>query len=428
MKLAIIIVTFFVFFFLPEGWLPQGHPVTEGLLLLKDYARQHVILCLLPAFFIAGGISVFLKKEAVIRYFGAKAKKVVAYSVAAVSGSILAVCSCTVLPLFAGIYKKGAGIGPATTFLYSGPAINILAIILTANVLGIELGLARAIGAIVFSVVIGLLMNLIYRSEEKERISNDAFVFTREETSAFSLSKATASILVIAGILVFANWSDTGQPGFWTAVFSAKWIIVTILSVVVFLFGGLWYGVKWWKLIAVVMITAALFLLFPGNFLLIFGMGVIGFALALYTTAGLAEEWTKSTETFAKQILPLLFIGVLIAGILLGRPPEGEGIIPSSWISSSVGGNTVSANLFAAIAGAFMYFATLTEIPILQGLLGAGMGKGPALALLLAGPALSLPNMLVIRSVLGTQKTLTFVMLVVVMATLSGMLFGFVAN
>lgn len=423
MKLIAIVFVFFGVFFLPEALLPSGNPITEGLLLLKDYAREHVILCLLPAFFIAGGISVFLKKEAVIRYFGAQARRVVAYSVAAVSGSILAVCSCTVLPLFAGIYKRGAGIGPATTFLYSGPAINILAIILTANVLGVELGLARAIGAIVFSVVIGLLMHLIYGSEEKKRAADDTFTFSTDETTVFPLRKAAATILAIVGILIFANWADTGQSGFWMTVYTHKWKIVAAFSVLVLFLSGLWYRIKWWKLSAVAVISLILLFFFPSNYLLCFGVGIIGYAAALYTTKGVSAEWVRSTKDYAKQILPLLFIGVLVAGVLLGRP-SGEGVIPSSWIAQSVGGNTITANLFAAVAGAFMYFATLTEIPILQGLLGAGMGKGPALALLLAGPALSLPNMLVIRSVLGTQKTISFVLLVVVMATLSGMVFG----
>jgi len=417
---------FLLVFFLPSAWLISANPVSEGLLLLKDYARAHVILCLLPAFFIAGGISVFLRREAVMRYLGVRAKKVVAYSVAAVSGGILAVCSCTVLPIFAGIYKRGAGIGPATTFLYSGPAINILAIVLTANVLGMELGLARAVGAIVFSVVIGLLMHLIYRSDEEKRVEADSFVFGEEE-DGFPMSRAVSTILVTAGILVFANWSNSDESCVWGVILSIKWILVSVLSAAALLAGVFWYGVRWWKILTLASIALILYFFFPAKPLLVFGIGAVGFATALFTTKGLSEEWADSTWGFAKQILPLLFIGVFVAGILLGRQGE-EGLIPSSWIASSVGGNSLGSNLFASIAGAFMYFATLTEIPILQGLIGLGMGKGPALALLLAGPALSLPNMLVIRSVLGTKKTITFILLVITMATASGMIFGAVAG
>jgi len=379
-KLVLIIAVFLACFYLPLGSLRFRSAIFESLALVKWYAREHVLLCLVPAFFIAGAIGVFISQASVIKYLGAGANKVLAYGVASVSGTILAVCSCTVLPLFAGIYRMGAGLGPATAFLYSGPAINVLAIILTAKVLGFELGVARAVGAIAFSIAIGLLMHLIYRREEIEKAG------VQMQMPQPEVSKPLWQNLIyfasMVGILVFANWAKSqDNAGAWAAIYSAKWIITGVFA------------------------------------------AVLIFVLVMWFKKDELSEWLETTWGFAKLILPLLFIGVLIAGALLGRPGH-EGLIPSEWVSRAVGGNSIQANLFAAVAGAFMYFATLTEVPILQGLIGAGMGKGPALALLLAGPALSLPNMLVIRSIMGTQKTIVFVALVVVMATISGIIFG----
>ena len=379
----LILLVFLLAYLLPFANFPFGGPLKEALLMLQEYAREHVLLCLVPAFFIAGGISVFVNQQAVIKYFGAQANKVLAYGVASVSGTILAVCSCTVLPLFSGIYKRGAGIGPATAFLYSGPAINVLAIILTARVLGMELGIARAVGAVLFSVIIGLMMHLIFIKEERAKAEN-ALNFTGEEEEEIRpLWKNGLYFASMVLILIFANWSGAtkGEGGLWGFIFKIKWALTGL-----FLASLILMLIAWFK-------------------------------------KDELKEWTASTWTFSKQILPLLFIGVLVAGALLGRPGH-EGLIPSRWVASLVGGNSLFANFFASVAGALMYFATLTEVPILQGLIGAGMGKGPALALLLAGPALSLPNMLVIRSVIGTKKTLVFVTLVVVMATISGVIFG----
>ena len=361
--------------------LPDG-PFSESLALLQDYAHHHVLTCLVPAFFIAGGIAVFVSKASVMKYFGPAANKVLAYGVASVSGSVLAVCSCTVLPLFSGIHKRGAGLGPAVAFLYSGPAINVLAIILTARVLGWEFGLARAVGAVVFSVVIGFLMHLIFLKEEKERAAGAGFAVPQDDDKP--LWKQALFFGAMIAILVFANWgrpADGMENTLYGFVYTVRYVIAAVFLAVLLLMLAFW---------------------FKRNEL---------------------KEWTASTWGFAKQIMPLLFIGVVVAGFLLGRPGHAA-LIPSKWVASLVGGNSLWANFFASISGAFMYFATLTEVPILQGLLGAGMGKGPALALLLAGPALSLPNMLVIRSVLGTKKTLTYISLVVIMATISGMVFG----
>jgi hypothetical protein len=406
-------------------YMPLSSPrffggITESFHLLHEYAREHVILCLLPALFIAGGLAVFLKKEAVMKYLGPKAKKVVAYGVASVSGTVLAVCSCTVLPLFAGIYRMGAGLGPASAFLYAGPAINVLAIILSARVLGIEIGVARAVGAVVFSIVIGILMHVIFRKEEVRRSAGFQFSGGEDSQPLYQRILVFASLV---GLLIFANWSaPESASGLWHTVWSVKWLVTSVFAVLIAAASVLWLGVRLWKLLLVALITAVTAVLGAGS-LASFGLGICAFAWALSSSEGEGRRWAEETWGFAKLILPLLFAGVLVAGALLGRPGH-EGWIPSEWVEAAVGGNSFRANLLASVAGAFMYFATLTEIPIVQGLIGAGMGKGPALALLLAGPALSLPNMLVIRTVLGTRKTVTFVSLVIVMATISGVFFG----
>jgi len=420
--LTIIAITFLLFFYLPLNSQRLQNAVIEALYLTQWYAREHVLLCLIPAFFIAGAIAVFVSQASVMKYLGAKANKVLAYGVASVSGTILAVCSCTVLPLFAGIYRMGAGLGPATAFLYSGPAINVLAIILTARILGLELGIARAVGAIVFSVVIGLLMHFIFRREEYEKA--DSQMAMPEPEVSRPLWQNGLYFAVMVAILVFANWGrPDANSGFWFGIYSAKWVITGIASLLFAFVLVYWFKVDWWKTLIIGIITIIFIIVFPHEPMIPFAVAVIGLSIITATGKGETKDWFDQSWGFAKQIMPLLFFGVLVAGLLLGRPGE-EGIIPSSWISQSVGGNSIWANLFASTAGAFMYFATLTEVPILQGLIGSGMGKGPALALLLAGPALSLPNMLVIRSVMGTKKTAIFVLLVIVMATISGMIYG----
>lgn len=381
-KLILYLIVFLAAFYIPFSDPVIKNAIYEAFLMLQEYASEHVILCLIPAFFIAGAIANFISQQSVIKYFGGQAKKWIAYSVASVSGAILAVCSCTVLPLFAGIYKRGAGIGPATAFLYSGPAINVLAIILTARVLGWQLGLARAIGAIVFALVIGILMAVIFRKEDQERLSgtmNNSIEIKEKRKGWQNIIYFLSMILV----LIFANWArPIEMTGIWAMIYNIKWPVTIIL-----LFLLAFMLIKWFK-------------------------------------KDELKEWLESTWEYAEQILPLLFAGVLIAGFLMGRPETNAGIIPAEWVSRFVGGNSLMANFTASILGAFMYFATLTEIPILQGLIGLGMGEGPALALLLAGPALSLPNMLVIRSVMGTKKTIVFVLLVVIMATTSGLIYG----
>ncbi|HOX40445.1 MAG TPA: permease [Candidatus Brocadiia bacterium] len=425
-KLAVIVIAFMACFHLPVEKLQEservGNALWESLYLVRWYAQEHVLLCLVPAFFIAGAIGVFVSQASVMKYLGADANKALAYGVASVSGTILAVCSCTVLPLFAGIYRMGAGLGPASAFLYSGPAINVLAIVLTARILGFELGVARAVGAISFSVIIGLVMHFIFRREELEKMHAQA-AMPQPEVSR-PLWKNAFFFASMVGILVFANWGrPDAQTGAWHAIYSAKWIITALFSVALGLILVFWLGMPWKRIAATGVASAAAAIAFRHEPMIPFGVAVIGLSWATSADKGEGGEWFGTTWTFAKQILPLLLGGVFVAGALLGRPGH-EGLIPSEWIVRSVGGNSLGANFFAAFAGAFMYFATLTEVPILQGLIGSGMGKGPALALLLAGPALSLPNMLVIRSVMGTKKTVVFVSLVIVMATATGMAYG----
>ena len=375
--------------FLSAFYVPWSRPIIrqsglEAFMMLQEYAREHVLTCLIPAFFIAGAIAVFVSQASVLKYFGAKANKILSYSVASVSGTILAVCSCTVLPLFAGIYTRGAGIGPATAFLYSGPAINVLAISLTAKILGWQLGLARAVGAVFFAVVTGLLMALIFRKDDASRTEGQIYV-PESDAKERTLLQDALYILTMVLILIFAAFAKPtpGSTGLWPAVFAAKWYITVCLLI------------------------------------------ILGFMLKAWFTKDECKNWVESSWGFMKQIFPLLGGGVLVAGFMLGRPGH-PALIPEQWVQSLLGGNSVWANLIASLSGALMYFATLTEVPILQGLLGAGMGKGPALALLLAGPALSLPNMLVIGSVMGVKKTATFCGIIVVMSTIAGMLYGYI--
>lgn len=413
---------FLLCFYLPVGRLWFDSALLGSLELLRWYAREHVILCLVPALFIAGAISVFVSQASVIKYLGPKANKFLAYGVGSVSGAILAVCSCTVLPLFAGIWKNGAGLGPAIAFLYSGPAINVLAIILTARVLGLEIGFARALGAIFFSIFIGMFMYLIFYKEEKER--TEAMMDLPEPEIKRPLFQNILYFGSMVAILVFANW---GKPqtnsGFFNVVYSLKWVITSISAFIFGLILVFWFGMKWWKMVFAGIFVALLSLLFPGSQLIPFAGGVVALGIFTSTQKGEFENWFSATWELAKQIFPLLFVGILISGFLLGKP-GGQGIIPQQWVSKSVGGNSLLANFFSSIVGAFMYFATLTEVPIVQGLLGNGMGKGPALALLLAGPSLSLPSMLVIRSIMGTKRTAVYILLVVLMATITGMVFG----
>ena len=417
-----ILAAFLLCFFLPVGWGRFDAAVLEGLRLAKWYAREHVLLCLVPAFFIAGAIAVFVSQESVLRYLGARANKALAYAVASISGTVLAVCSCTVLPLFAGIYRMGAGLGPACAFLYSGPAINVLAIVLTARVLGLDIGIARAVGAISFSVLIGLAMEWIFRKEERQR--TEAQMAIPAPPVHRPLWRTALYFASMVAVLVFANWAKPAQEaGAWHAVWSAKWVLTGIAALALAVILVAWFGVRWWQMALAALPAAILAALLPGRPAVAFTAGAVGLAALTSVRQDETGEWFRQSWGFAKLILPLLLAGVLVSGALLGSPGS-EGLVPSAWVTRALGGNSLAANFFAAFAGALMYFATLTEVPIVQGLLASGMGKGPALALLLAGPALSLPSMLVIGSILGARKTLAFIALVVVMATAAGMIFG----
>jgi uncharacterized membrane protein YraQ (UPF0718 family) len=419
-----IVVGFIACYMLPVGQQRFDHALLEAAYLVKWYAQEHVLLCLVPAFFIAGAIGVFVSQASVMKYLGPQANKLLAYGVASVSGSILAVCSCTILPLFTGIYRMGAGLGPACAFLYSGPAINVLAMIMTARILGMELGLARAVGAVLFSVVIGYAMHLMFRKEEAAKAA--AALQMAEEQGGRPLWQTSLYFAMMVLILVFANFSKPEESaGLWFTLFSLKWQLTTLFAAGLGVMLVAWFKICAWKVVLVAAITSGTVILTGFNPIAGFTVGSLGLAWLTATDKGEGGAWFESSWSFAKQILPLLLIGVIASGFLLGRVGQ-EGMIPSEWVSKAVGGNSLQANFVASFAGAFMYFATLTEVPIIQGLMGAGMGKGPALALLLAGPALSLPSMLVINSVLGPKKTVAFVTLVVVMATLVGWVFGMV--
>lgn len=419
------ILGFFLFaYFMPIESESFKGAILAAFDLAKWYAQEHVLLCLIPAFFIAGTIAVFVSQAAVVKYFGAKAKKWVAYLVAAGSGTILAVCSCTVLPLFSSIHKRGAGLGPAIAFLYSGPAINILAIILTARILGIELGIARIVGAVSFSIIIGLIMTFIYRKEEKEKAVAQLAMLDLEEPRP--IWQTVLHFFILVAILVFVNWGKPADTieGFWYFMFANKWVITGLFGIGFAL--SMFYIIQVKKLYVILGTVAVIIsaIIFYSNPTITFVAALVATTIALSFSKDEPNQWLGETWGFTKQIMPLLAVGVLVAGFLLGSHNNNNGVIPNEWISALVGGNSLFSNFFASITGAFMYFATLTEIPILQGLINSGMGKGPALALLLAGPALSLPNMLVIRGVIGTQKTVVYVSLVVIMATLSGLIYG----
>lgn len=428
--LAVMVAVFLAIFYMPVESGTFRTAIDATLDLSKWYAREHVILCLLPAFLIAGVISVFVSQASVIKYFGANAKKWVAYTVASVSGTILAVCSCTILPLFSSIHKRGAGLGPAVAFLYSGPAINILAIILTARILGFEIGLARVIGAVTFAILTGVIMATIYRKEEKAKAAEQMNFPEVPETRPLWHTALHFFTLVI--ILVFANWGSPAEgdtSSLWYLIYANKWAITGVFGLALVYSMIYVLKLKAWQVLtgAVITMVSAFVFANPLITMVVAIAAVSTISLNDKSPDGENREWILSSWGFTKQIVPLLAIGVVIAGFLLGST-HGDtsipGVVPNHWVAWLVGGNSILANFFASVLGAFMYFATLTEVPILQGLMASGMGKGPALALLLAGPSLSLPNMLVIKSVMGTQKTIVYIGIVVVLSTIAGIIFG----
>ena len=421
----IVAAVFLMFYLVPMDAGRIGNAVTEALALVQWYVREHMLMGLLPALFIAGAVSAFVSKASVMRYLGAHASKFVSYAVASVSGCILAVCSCTILPLFAGIYSRGAGLGPATTFLYAGPAINVIAIFLTARVLGAQLGVARAVGAIVFSIVIGLIMHFIFRHEETVR-AEEQLAEPRPEVER-PLRQSMAVFASTVAILAFANWYAAGGTGISHAIYVARWPLTGASAIVLGVVLVRWFGLRAWTVVSAGAAVTALALLFPGRPLIPFLAGMAGLTVVAATGTRETRDWLDGSWDLARDILPLLFVGILVVGAMLGRPGH-EGLIPSAWVAGLVGDNSILSNMVAAVASGLMYFCTMTEIPIVQGLVGAGMAKGPALAFLLAGPAVSLPNILILRSVIGTRKTLVYLTLVLIMSTVTGALFGLFAG
>lgn len=375
-RLIYLLGAFALLFLYPLNNADTTAALLEGFFMLQEYVREHTLTCLVPALFIAGAVAAFVSQAAIIKYFAGGVSSWISYSVASVSGTMLAVCSCTVLPLFSSIYRRGAGMGPAIAFLYSGPAINVLAIILTARILGWELGAVRFVVSIFFAASIGWIMQLLFPSREGSAVTIQG---GRERP----LWQDLALFLSLIGFLIAATWSEPKEFGtFYSLVYSIKWPL------------------------------AAGFL------------GLVLLSSMIFFRSDERKTWLEETWSFTKLIVPYLFIGVFVAGWLLGRPGTGAGLIPAHYIEGLVGGDSLRACLFASLSGALMYFATLTEIPILQGLLGAGMGKGPALSLLLAGPAISLPSLLALRSIMGWKKTLVYALLVIAFSTMAGYIYG----
>jgi len=426
-KFGALVTVFAVAYFLPLSNPKVQNAIQEAFRLLQWYARNHTLPCVVPALFIAGAIITFLSQASVMRYLGPNSNKLLAYTVASVSGCILAVCSCSVLPMFAGIYQLGAGLGPATAFLYSGPAINILAIFLSARVLGFHIGAGRAIGAILFAFVIGLLMALIFRKSEKAR-AETAIRMPEPEAPTRPGWKSAA---ILAGMILFLVFSDWYNPG--NVVVKTtdgkqfKAVVINEMKDAIRFqleqdFGNFKLGDK------VTLPKAQIADMQEQRTWVIavhhirwYLAGIMGICVAFmvwrWCEPAERREWMHNTWEFTKLLVPLLYGGVFIVGFV-------SVLIPEKQVAQWVGDNSLRSNLVASVIGAFWYFATLTEIPITQALMKLGMHKGPVLALLLSGPALSLPNILVIRSVMGNKKTLVFCALVVVMSTIAGMIFG----
>jgi uncharacterized membrane protein YraQ (UPF0718 family) len=428
-KAAAFLGIFVVAYLLPLGSPKVREAILEAFRLLQWYAREHTLACVVPALFIAGAITTFLSQASVMRYLGPKANKLLAYGVASTAGCILAVCSCSVLPMFAGIYSLGAGLGPATAFLYSGPAINVLAIFLSARVLGFDIGLARAVGAIAFAFIIGLLMVAVFRKEEKKK-AQAALQMPEPPEASRPLWKTSLYFACMVLFLVFSDWynpgiatvtltdgtrmkvhvryetrdaltlqpyTETGQAAGEARTYLRSEIekIEPIPSLTLRI-----YNVRWY--LAGLMLLAVLAMVYS------------------WFSRDEINQWMEATWDFTKLLVPLLYGGVFVVGFI-------SVFLPEQYVASLVGDNSVLSNLVASVVGAFFYFATLTEIPITEALMKLGMVKGPALALLLAGPAVSLPNLLVIRSIMGSGKTAVFTGLVVVMATFTGVIFGYVS-
>ncbi len=425
-KSALLFGVFLMAYFLPVGHPKVSSAILEAFRLLQWYTVNHTLACVVPAMFIAGAIATFVSQASLIRYLGPRSNPTLAYGVAAVSGIILAVCSCSVLPMFAGIYQMGAGLGPASAFLYSGPAINVLAIFLSARVLGVELGAARAVGAIAFAVIIGLLMHGIFRREETER-SEQLLQLPDPPASPRRLWKTALFFTCMVLFLVFSDWYNTNDVTI--ALKDGTRIEANIrysrpdsLEVREYNSSGrLGTELRRVDRAEIEAVTHK-----PGFVMTIHGVkwhlaAAMGLAVAFMAWRWFSlhelRDWMNATRDFGLMIVPLLFAGVFVTGFV-------GGLIPEKYVAAWVGGNSFASNFIAAFAGMVWYFATLTEIPIVEMLMGLGMGKGPALTLLLAGPALSLPSLLVIHRIIGAQKTIVFCFLTVVLSMIVGLIFG----
>ena len=364
-KLLILVAVFLVFYLAPVDAAVVTTSIAAGLVLLQEYARLHVLTCLVPAFFIAGTIAVYVKKDAVMKLLGPTTRKSIAYPVASVSGGILAVCSCTILPLFTGIYKRGAGIGPAVAFLFTGPAINVTAILLTGSVLGWDFAVGRLVAAMAISIIAGLLMSFIFREHDRKTVENG---FTTGLESDVPYSNLTISFFFILQLAVLVIFGLAIDPSL-----KATLLILLIL--------------------------------------IIAGIAIFKFRKEH------TMEWFRETWNLTKKIMPYLFIGVFIAGMI-------ETLVPQEIVIALVGKNTIISNVIASTFGAFMYFATLTEIPIIQKLMVLGMGRGPALTLFLTGNALSLPSMIVLFKIMGSKQASAYILTIVALSAVGGWLFG----
>jgi len=424
---AALVGVFVVAYYLPLGDVKVDAAILEAFKLLQWYARNHTLACVVPALFIAGGITTFLSPSSVMRYLGPRSNKLAAYSVASVAGVVLAVCSCSVLPMFAGIYNLGAGLGPASAFLYSGPAINVLAIFLTARVLGFDIGLWRAIGAVGFAFIVGLGMAGIFHRSERRKVEAAAVM----PDPPAPARRGWQSGLLLAAMIAFLVFSDWYNPG--DAVI--RRVDGTVIRGVVLQetrdevmiqvqqnSGSIRAGERLTlPKSAIAEIVESKSWVMKIHQVRWYLAGVMLLAVAAMTWRWVERDeftqWMTHTWDFTKLLVPLLFGGVFVVGFI-------SALLPDQQIAHLVGDNSLGANLIGSVVGALFYFATLTEVPITQALLEHGMARGPALALLLAGPALSLPNMLVLVKIMGVRKTAVFCGIIVVVATAVGMLYG----
>jgi uncharacterized membrane protein YraQ (UPF0718 family) len=444
-----------------------GEPILtllqSGVSSLVSYLAAHVLLCLVPAFTIAGAMTALIPKEAITRYLGRDAPRWVSYPMAALGGFVLAVCSCTILPLFAGIYKQGAGLGPATTFLFVGPAINVLAVSYTGVAIGMDIAVARIILSVVFGIGIGLIMAFLYRRNDQahsERTNHGAFAAGAKLRPAVAVFLLLLLAVLIVGTLqidLFSGtyaqvtlpfdgaerWQETldrlvpfeasqGQEGI-SVQGVALILLLALIGVTAWLgLNDIDEGFSTWSWVALSVVALTLLIaalrVRPASDGLVIGltgrfagevlaMGAVVLVAWKWLDAHERQEWLWETWRFVKQIFPLLIAGVFAAGLV-------RVLIPPTLIQAIAGQNTVLANLAGVLFGVFMYFPTLVEVPIANMFLGLGMHRGPLLAYLIADPALSIQSILITAKVIGTRRTWVYVGWVTLFSTLAGLIYG----